>query len=97
MLTKFSNLKLCSQTTKNVFNPFSTNVTLLYLLKASENGRFSDNYRGYRIGSLVENGLRSKVKKNLRSPLEINAYFLWKKIIYNVILKLFQEMFQGIL
>ena len=38
-------------------NPFSTNVPLLYPLKTSENLRFSDVFRGYRIETLVENGL----------------------------------------
>ena len=37
-------------------NPFSTNVPLLYSLKTSENLRFSDVFRGYRSGKLVENG-----------------------------------------
>ena len=37
-------------------NPFSTNVPLLYPLKTSENFRFSDVFRGYRSGTLVENG-----------------------------------------
>ena len=40
-----------------VFNPFSTNVPLLYPLKISENLRFSV-FRGYRYGTLVENGLK---------------------------------------
>ena len=43
----------------NGFNPFSTNVPLLYPLKTSENIRFSDVFRGYRSGTLVENGLNS--------------------------------------
>ena len=38
-------------------NPFSTNVPLLYPLKTSENFRFSDVFRGYRSGTLVEMGL----------------------------------------
>ena len=38
-------------------NPFSTKVPLLYLLKTSENRRFLDVFRGYRSGTLVENGL----------------------------------------
>ena len=38
-------------------NPFSTNVPLLYPLKTSENRRFSNVFRGYRSGTLVENGL----------------------------------------
>ena len=48
-----------------VFNPFSTNVPLLYPLKTSENHpvktsenlRFSNVFRGYRSRILVENGL----------------------------------------
>ena len=40
-----------------VFNPFSTNVPLLYPLKTSENRRFSDVFSRYRSGTLVENGL----------------------------------------
>ena len=38
-------------------NPFSANVPLLYPLKISENRRFFDVLRGYRSGTLVENGL----------------------------------------
>ena len=38
-------------------NPFSTKVPLLYPLKTSENRRFLDVFRGYRSGTLVENGL----------------------------------------
>ena len=40
-------------------NPFSTNLPLLYSLKTSKNRRFSDVFRGYRSGTLVENGLNS--------------------------------------
>ena len=39
------------------FNSFSADVSLLYLLKTSENRRFSDIFRGYRSGTLVGNGL----------------------------------------
>ena len=38
-------------------NPFSINVPLLYPLKTSENRGFSYVFRGYRSGTLVENGL----------------------------------------
>ena len=38
-------------------NPFSANVPLLYPLETSENLRFSDVFREYRSGTLVENGL----------------------------------------
>ena len=47
------------QNLKTTFNPFSTNVPLLYLLKTSENFQFSDVFRGYRSGTLVENGLKT--------------------------------------
>ena len=40
-----------------MFNPFSTDVLLLYPLKTSDNLRFSDVFRGYRSGTLVENRL----------------------------------------
>ena len=51
------------------FNPFSSNVPLLYPLKTSENLRFSDIFRGYRIGTLLENGLRIfQMKLSQRSP-----------------------------
>ena len=39
--------------------PFSSNVPLLHPLKTSENLRFSDVFRGYKIGTLVENGLNT--------------------------------------
>ena len=42
-------------------NPFSINAPLLYPLKTSENMRFSDAFRGYRRGKLVENRLKYKV------------------------------------
>ena len=44
-----------------VINPFSVNVLLLHPLKLLENLRFSDVFRGYRIGSLVRNGLNLKL------------------------------------
>ena len=40
-----------------MINSFSTNVPLLYPLKTLENLRFSDVFRGYRSGTLVENEL----------------------------------------
>ena len=40
-----------------ILKPCSTNVLLLYPLKASENRGFSDVFRGYRSRTLVENGL----------------------------------------
>ena len=41
----------------NLSSRFSTNVPLLYPLKTSENQRFSDVFRGYRSGTLIENEL----------------------------------------
>ena len=38
-------------------NQFSTNVPLLDPLKTLENWRFSNVFRGYRSGTMVENGL----------------------------------------
>ena len=39
-------------------NLFSNKVPLLYPLKTLENQRFSDVFRGYSSGTLVENGLK---------------------------------------
>ena len=41
----------------NYVNPFSTNAPLLHPLKTSENLRFSHLIKGYRSGTLVQNGL----------------------------------------
>ena len=38
-------------------NPFSTNFSLLFSLKTTEKRRFSDVFRGYGSGTLVEIGL----------------------------------------
>ena len=45
-----------------IVNPFSTNVPFLYPLKI-ENRKFSDVFRGYRSGTLVENGLRKTSRR----------------------------------
>ena len=45
------------------FNPFSTNVPLLYPLKTSENLRFSDVFRGYRSATLVANEFKKASMK----------------------------------
>ena len=47
-----------------IINPFSTNVPLLYPLETSENQRFSDIFRGYRSGTLVENDLKDEEDVN---------------------------------
>ena len=50
----------------NHVNPFSSNVPLLYPQKTSENRRFSNVLRGYRSGTLVENGLIRVMFSNIR-------------------------------
>ena len=52
----FKKWRVCIYKSKAV-NRFSTNVSLLYTLKRSENWRFPDVFRVYRSGTLVENGL----------------------------------------
>ena len=39
------------------FNPFPANVPILYPLKTPENHGFSGVFRGYKMGTLVRNGL----------------------------------------
>lgn len=51
-----------------MFNPFSTNFPFLEPQKASENLRFSDDFRGYRSGTLVENRLKHRRKGAFRVP-----------------------------
>ena len=51
-------------------NPFSTNVRLLYPLK---NLRFSDVFREYRSGTLVENGLRKRDFSYFHLPVSTTA------------------------
>ena len=48
--------------TKNIYNsekinPFLANVPILHPLKTPENERFSDVFRGYKLGTLATNGL----------------------------------------
>ena len=45
---------------KIALNLFLTNVPLLYPLKTSEKLRFSDVFRRYRSGTLVENRLKNQ-------------------------------------
>ena len=54
------------------FTPFPTNVSLLYPLKKSEN-RFSDVFRGYRGGTLAENGLMVFLKIYQFQPCPFKA------------------------
>ena len=44
---------------KSVLNPFLANVPILYPLKTPENLWFSEVFRGYKMGTLARNGLRS--------------------------------------
>ena len=64
---KISALKLSNPSTsqnrksykkKSSINSFSTNVSLQYPLKTSENRRFYDTFTRYGSGTLVENVLR---------------------------------------
>ena len=69
----------------SIFNPFSTSVPYQYPLKTSENRRFSDIFRGYRSGTLVENGLKTmsfnltRVTRSslfyFQNPKEVNFIF----------------------
>ena len=76
------------------FNPFSTNVPLLYTLKTSENRMFSDIFRRYRSGTLVGKGLKahSQVWDNLLqlrslSKMMKNTFYFTSKTLFG--LKLF--------
>ena len=42
----------------NWLNPFLPNVSFLYILKISENKKFSDVFRGYKKGTLKRKGLK---------------------------------------
>ena len=44
---------------------FSSNVPLLYPLKTSENRKSSNIFRGYRSGTLIENGLTANYHQSL--------------------------------
>ena len=55
---KYSKYKKClTMIMLTCINPFSTIFPLLYPLETSENRRFFCTVRGYRSGTLVENGL----------------------------------------
>ena len=64
---------------KNVLNPFSTNVSLLYPLKTSENLWFSDVFRGYGSGTLVENGLKRWLLKSATLLKVDSSYVSWNQ------------------
>ena len=58
----------------NLLSLFSTSVPLLYPLKTSKNLRFSDVFRGYGSGTLVENELK---------PIRYNALSTPKSIFFH--------------
>ena len=62
--------KLLNNSQNTLLNPFSTNVPFLYALKTSENLRVSDVFRGYRSGTLVDDGL-----------ISLQAYLLLLKVM----------------
>ena len=61
-------LRIHDHSALGMLNPFSTNVSLLYSLKISENLWFSDNFRGYKSEALVENGLKWQSEIVLKFP-----------------------------
>ena len=60
----------------NFLNSFSTNVPLLYPLKTSENWRFFDVFRGYRSGTLVENGLMASLP-SIPNSCVVDTHLFW--------------------
>ena len=57
-------------------NPFSTNVPLLYPLRTSKNLRFSDIFRGYKSGTLAENGLIKSISNSCSQVFYRTAAFI---------------------
>ena len=70
----------------DIFNPFSTNISLLYLLTTLENRRFSDVFRRYRSGILVENGLTIIIRGALRILQNVCDDFVFAKKVSRSIL-----------
>ena len=64
MITQSSEPVIRSLLDHRLINPFSTNILLLYPFKT-----FSDVFRGYRSGTLVENGLNNIIHED-----EIKGY-----------------------
>ena len=82
-------------------NPFSTNASLLYPLKTSENLHFADVFRGYRIGTLVENGLKTVSEIEfvlMRLNMSTNQFemplfrFFYKESYLNFIKNIFKNI-----
>ena len=73
-----------------VINPFLINIPLLYPLKTSKKQRFSDVFRGYRSGTLVENGVVFKndlflsARKTYVNMLAIIRYTIVNRRIHSL-------------
>ena len=77
---------------KTFLNPFSTNVPLLYTLKISENRSFFYVFRGYRSGTMAENGLRFSKKFGVFKSFKLISMFqICKKYVFNVWGKVFKN------
>ena len=66
---------------RETFKPFQTNAPFLYLLKTSENQRFSDVLKGSRNGKLDWNELNSQFPKASSHKLRISQKRKTKKNI----------------
>ena len=55
------------------FNPFLTNVPILYLLKTPENQRFFCVYRAYEMGTFPKNWLMSDLNIHDGGPYHIET------------------------
>ena len=72
---------------RETFKPFQTNAPFLYLLKTSENQRFSDVLKGSRNGKLDWNELNSQFPKASSHKLRILQNERQKKILFSVLSK----------
>ena len=54
--------KNCLRPESAPFNAFLVNVPILHPLKTPENLRFSGVFRGYEMGTLARNGLKTLIK-----------------------------------
>ena len=60
--------------------PFLVNIPILYPLKTPENQRFSGVSRGYKMGILARNGLRTLNLRYIITLLTTNLQFKTSKI-----------------
>ena len=66
-------------------NLFSTNILLLYLLKVSENLRFSDVFRGNRSGTLVENRLmEQEIRACSNAEMHFSCFWIQWVRVFNL-------------